>query len=298
MQLFKRATLLFFLPGAIVTGFAQTTGQSKVTQFTDSLNVLGHLMQRGENDSVRMASCEAYKSILDYILADSSSFDVSFDSIPNLSVKGPPDRAFRIYTWMTAKYDGSAYTYFGFLQLLNPKTKKIFLIPLTDSTDVIEKPLVKKLKPSFWYGAIYYNVIANTHAGKKFYTLLGWKGKNETLTQKVIDVLTFENGKPYFGFPVLQAKKNIYHRVLFEFTSQATMSLKYVKEKNVLVFDHIGRSPITSMVGPDGTYDAFRFVKDHWELAEDVDVDNGFVPRKKEVPLFKDDDLKKEPVEK
>jgi hypothetical protein len=191
---------------------------------------------------------------------------------------------------MTANYNGTQYHYYGFLQV--KKNKKVNLFHLSDSTEVIEKPLSKKLKPEKWLGAIYYNVLVHERKGKKIYTLLGWKGKDNMFTQKVIDVLTIEGNKPVFGLAVFKVNNIYNHRVLFEYTSQAVMSLKPANEK-MLVFDHIGKSTITGVIGPDGTYDAFKYTKEHWEFLEDVDVDNGFVPRKKEVKLFKDGELGK-----
>lgn len=281
------AAFMFFIGKC----YSQGTAQGLVFQYKDSLNNLAHIMQRGENDSARFASASVYHSILNFILADSSSFNASFDSVPNLSVKTSPDRTFRLYTWVTSNYEGSVYRYFGFVQTL--KGRKTNLFPLSDSTETIEKPLSRKLKADHWFGAIYYNIISNERKGKKYYTLLGWKGKNEMFTQKVIDVISFDNGKPSFGMPVFKANNIYNHRVLFEFTAQAVMSLKYVIDRKTLVFDHIGRSTITGVIGPDGTYDAFKYEKDHWEFVEDVDVDNGFVPKHKEVKLFKDDELNK-----
>ncbi len=288
----KRIVFIVLLAFCFCKAYSQS-GQERVFQYKDSLNHLARNMQRGENDSVRTASQTVYYSILNFLLTDSSSFNASFDSVPNLSVKASPDKAFRLYTWVAANYEGSVYRYHGFIQTQNQRTKKTTLIPLADSTEVIEKPLNKKLKPDHWYGAVYYSIILQIRSGKKFYTLLGWKGKDQALTQKVMDVLSFDNGKPLFGLPVFEAKNVLYHRVIFEFTAQATMSLKFVSEKKTIVFDHIGRSTLTGIVGPEGTYDAFKFDKDHWELSEDVDVDNGFTPKKKEVRLFKDEELKK-----
>lgn len=271
--------------------FSQGSAQTLVFQYKDSLNNLARVMQRGETDSARFASASVYSSIINFILSDSSSFNASFDSIPNISVKTSPDLTFRLYSWVTSDYAGSVYRYFGFVQTL--KNKKVNLFPLHDSTEVIEKPLSKKLKADRWYGAIYYSIILNEKKGKKYYTLLGWKGKNELLTQKVIDVITFDGGKPVFGLPVFKANNIYNNRVIFEFTSHAVMSLKYMHDKKTLVFDHISKSSLTGITGPDGTYDAFKYVKDHWEFIEDIDVDNGFVPKKKEVKLFKDGELGK-----
>jgi hypothetical protein len=286
----KKIFALAIFATCCLNAFPENNAQRMVMQYKESLNNLAKVMQRGETDSARSASASVYYSIINFLLSDSASFNVSFDSIPNLSVKTSSDHVVRLYTWMSANYQGSEYTYYGFLQI--KKNKKTSLFPLTDSTNVIEKPLSKKLKPNQWLGAIYYNILVHERKGKKIYTLFGWKGKNEMLTQKLIDVLTIDYNKPLFGLAVFKVNDIYNNRVIFEYTSQAVMSLKPVNDK-MIVFDHIGKSTITGVIGPDGTYDAFKYMKDHWEFQEDVDVDNGFTPRKKEVKLFKDDELKK-----
>jgi len=288
----KLKKILVLIPIALCCckAFPQSNSPQLIMQYKDSLNNLAKVMQRGETDSARFSAAASYYSVINSLLVDSATFNASFDSIPNLSVRTSSDNVIRLYTWMTSNYEGSVYRYYGFLQV--KKNKKFSFVPLTDSTEVIEKPLSKKLKPENWLGAIYYNILVHERKGKKIYTLLGWKGKNEMLTQKIIDVLTIDNNKPTFGLAVFKANNIYNHRVIFEYTSQAVMSLKPANDKT-LVFDHIGRSTITGVIGPDGTYDAFKYKKDHWEFLEDVDVDNGFVPKKKEVKLFKDSELQK-----
>jgi hypothetical protein len=287
----KKVIAILALTLCFCKAHPQSYAQIQIAAYKDSLNNLAKVMHRGETDSARFTAASIYYTIINYLVSDSSSFNASFDSIPNLSAKTSSDQVVRLYTWMTANYDGSQYRYYGFLQI--KKNKKVLLFPLTDSTEVIEKPLSKKLRPEKWLGAIYYNVLVHDRKGKKIYTLLGWKGKNEMLTQKVIDVITIESNKPVFGAAVFKVNDIYNTRVMFEYTSQAVMSLKTVNDKTI-IFDHIGRSTITGVIGPDGTYDAFKYMKDHWEFQEDVDVDNGFVPKKKDVKLFKDEELKKE----
>jgi hypothetical protein len=263
---------------------AQTSAETAISSLKDSLAAWTKSMQRGENDSVRNAAAASFRNSMQRILEDSSSFSASFDSIKNVSAKTAPDNSFRLYTWTYPNNDGSKYYYFGYLQSYNAKTKKTNLFELLDSSDVIEKPQSKKLKPDKWYGAVYYDILKNVRDKKSYYTLLGWHGINSLFTQKLADVLYFESGKPVFGYPLFKAGKISHNRVIFQFDARAVMTLKYDEDRRLLVFDHIANRG--GNLGPDGTYDAYKFTKKgRWELMQDVDVNAGFKPKPAPKPV-------------
>jgi hypothetical protein len=259
------------------------TAENRIAELKDTLNVLYRNMSRGENDSVRNTSAKIFQTFIESILQDSTSYSASFDSIKNISTKAAPDNAFRLYTWTYPNNDGSHYYYYGYLQALNGKSKKVSLYTLHDTSDSIEKPLSTKLNAEHWYGAIYYTILKNVKDKKSYYTLLGWHGRNTTLTQKLADVLYFDGSKPVFGYPLFKTGKVYNHRVIFEFIAQATMTLHFDEKEKMLVFDHLSKAGLFK--GPDGTYDAFKFTKGHWELINDVDVDAGFKPKKAPKPV-------------
>jgi hypothetical protein len=137
--------------------------------------------------------------------------------------------------------------------------------------------------------------LQNKKGGKSYYTLLGWKGVNPIATRKVIDVVYFSGDKIVFGYPLFKTG-NVYHnRIIFEYSSQASMSLHYDEQKKMIVFDHLTapkNSTVQILNGPDGTYDALKFIKGHWELMNDVDINAGFIPKTPKAPI-KDEELKK-----
>jgi hypothetical protein len=271
----KVLLFVFLFPFMVV---AQNRTDSILSSLHDSLTIWGKKMQRGENDSVRNGAAVSFEKAIENILNDSSSFNASFDAIKTLSVKNSPDNTFRLYTWTYPNNDGSKYYYFGYLQTYNAKTRKTSLFTLNDSSDVIEKPKSTKLKPERWFGAVYYSILKNVKDKKTYYTLLGWHGKNTQLTQKIADVLYFDKGQPVFGYPLFKVGKVYNNRILFQYDSQAVMSLKYDEDRKMIVFDHI--SNVGGKLGPDGSYDAFKYNKEgRWELIEDVDVDAGFKPK-------------------
>jgi hypothetical protein len=270
---------------------AQSSSDIRINELKDSLSVLAKRMQRGENDTARNDAAKVFNEIVESILRDSSSFFASFDSVKNISAKTAPDNAFRLYTWTYPKNDGNKYYYFGYLQTFNSKTKKTSLFSLNDSSEEIERPKSAKLKPERWYGAVYYSILKNVKDKKSYYTLLGWHGKNVLLTQKLADVLYFDKGNPVFGYPLFKTGKVYNSRIFFQYDAQAVMTLKYDESRKMIVFDHI--SNVGGKLGPDGSYDAFKYNKEgRWQLVEDVDVNAGFKPKTPPKPV--PDELLKE----
>jgi len=134
-----------------------------------------------------------------------------------------------------------------------------------------------------WYGAQYYKII-KVAAEKPYYVMLGWKGYTADATKKVIEVLSFKNEKPEFGSAVFDNSKNR-KRIVFEYTRQASMLLRYVPEQQLIVFDHLSPPDKKSKnqpetFGPDLTYDGYRLKNGRWELVENLDMRN--VPDEKD----------------
>ena len=260
----------------------------------DSLRVLGNLIQRGENDSVRISANRIFQKLVSNLLQQEES--VNFDSVKTVSVINAPDKAFTLFTWQLPSYEGS-YSFFGFIRSINKKTGKVTVIQLVDSTGRITKPGGAKLTADKWFGAVYYKLVTNKKDGKYFYTLLGWKGNNPLTTQKVIDVLYFTNDKAIFGYPLFKTGRVYKSRMIFEYAAQASMFLGYNEEKKMIVFDHLSSGKknqnVALVIGPDGTYDGFKFTSGHWEMMEDIDVNAGFTPKSGIEKPLKDEEIRK-----
>jgi hypothetical protein len=276
-------TTIFFSFFFFLFSFSQSDSIFKNT--IDTLKALSKIIQRGENDSARNSANTIFNSQLENFLSIENSFYRNFDSLNTLSVQTAPDNSFRLFTWMQPKYDGSRYFYFGFLQTKNLKTKQIQLFSLRDSSELIEKPQSEKLKPEKWYGALYYKIILSKKDKKNYYVLLGWHARNEQVKQKLIDVISFENGKPVFGAALFKSGNVYNRRVVFEFYSRSSMTLRYEESKNMIVFDHLSKNNSSPIGGPDGTYDAYKYSNGRWQLIKDIDVDANFHPKvQKEKP--------------
>ncbi|MFN8166858.1 MAG: hypothetical protein U0X76_12030 [Bacteroidia bacterium] len=240
----------------------------------DSLQILFKCIQRGENDSVRKHANDIFYSSLYDTLKKEGSFSADFSAWKNLSVASDADKTIRLYTWTMPYFDGSRYDYFGFVQIKTEKPDSLLLIPLSDSTLTIKKPESEKLRSDKWLGAIYYSVSSFRKSGVRYYTLLGWKGWNQSVTKKVIEIMTFEKGILKFGFPVIKTGSVFRNRVVFSFTSQATMTLRFDKNGKQIVFDHINNfSKDNSIIGgPDGSYDLLKLKGGKWLMERDIDA--------------------------
>lgn len=233
---------------------------------------------------------EANKQFIAYwasILKDEKSIQYPFDSIKEVSRLLSPDKKFRIITWNIFKEDGT-HAYFGFIQVNNSKTLKKGLFkketsnqyevfPLLDKSAGVKTPENYVADPSKWFGMLYIDVIKSDDA---FYTLLGWDG-NEKLTQrKFIDVLSFKtDGTPVFGKDVFKIPGKFAKRVMFEYASEVSMSLKYNQNRKQIIFSHLAPNSLDPILigqyqyyGPDGSFDALFMKNGKWNYEPAIDI--------------------------
>jgi hypothetical protein len=226
------------------------------------------------------------------ILNDPNSFEnYEFDSLKkDLSILRSPDNQFRIIHWHIEKSDGT-YEYFGFIQSKHSEIKKaslfhkthtetIQLYPLTDKSAEIKNPENAVTDNKKWFGMRYYKIIHNKTKSKDYYTLLGWDGNDKFSQKKIIDVLTFDNaGVPHFGADIFSFQKKYPKRIIFEYSSTCSMSLKYNSKKDSIVFGHL--SPIEPQLEgqyqyycSDMSFDGFGFKKGKWNYGSDLNAVN------------------------
>ena len=172
--------------------------------------------------------------------------------------------------------DGS-YRFYGAIQLNNPL--KLQLYPLEDYSPLLKNPEDSVTDNTKWYGAQYYKMI-QVNGLNPYYVLLGWKGFTERSTKKVIETLSFKNGKVQFGSPVFIGNGKTRRRVIFEYTRQASMLLRCIPEQSLIVFDHL--SPPEPKLkghfdtyGPDLTYSGYKLnPAGHWVFVDNLDMRN------------------------
>ena len=242
-----------------------------------------------QTDQERRIKNQAFLEALQNALADEASFQFPFEALPHMAVLTASDKLVRIFNWNVA-LDNDTHEYFGLIQYWNKKRKQYVITELSDASDRAFTPEFKVYPPTEWYGALYYEIIPVSKGGKLMYTLLGWDGHTRFTTKKVIDVLTIDGrGRAKFGATIFRMEKKTQRRVIFEYSADVTMSMKYVPKRLEIIFDHLAPSRsdlegIYEFYGPDMSYDALVLKNGKWVYIKDVDITGKKASRKHRLP--------------
>jgi hypothetical protein len=222
--------LLTILCCGIFNGFI-VNGQEieTVSKAEENLKLLSRQIPGLTSDSAREEINSVFFGIMQTVLEAEASFQYPFDSLPALGKLTSPDHKFRMYLWNLPSLSGK-HSFFGFIQINNSRHHKPTVVVLTDKSDSIGACETEILTTDRWYGALYYRIIPmKKSTGETFYTLLGWDGNNSVVTQKIIEILSFDNNvEPQFGariFPNYSGGQNT--RVIFRYSASSTMTLRY-----------------------------------------------------------------------
>lgn len=297
---FTNIFMIIFL--SLCAEFSFTQVKFDIGHAEDSLKFLLIKIQNAENDSIRFILNERFEELFYQALSYTGSFDYPFDSLKTIAKLTSPDKKFRIYNWNIPKGDGSNI-YYGYIQL-NPKSKLTHTVyRLFDRSDSISQPELAILDHRSWFGSLYYKIIMTSYDNRKYYTLLGWDGLSQQLSQKIIEILWFDNQEqPYFGAKIFRNLGNDQLcRILFKYASTASMILTYDdqyltknKKWNASKKQFDSETEKTSMIVCDElipidpqlegqyeyyipsseVYNGFVFKEGHWNFSRDVDVRN------------------------
>ncbi len=259
--------------------FGSGYAQKSLREFEDSLLLFQRKLYAVKNDREKLEVNRNLNSCLERALQLEKSFEYPFDSLTEIGRLTDPDRTFRIIEWDVPLNDGT-HLYCGFIQSWNPKRKAFQLYPLIDKSADIKNPENYTGEAAKWYGMLYYKIIPVKSRGKKLYTLLGQRLQDKLTTKKIVDVLAFNSdGSPRFGADIFKYGKASPKRVVFEYSAQVVMSLKYDEHLSQIVFDHLSPSEPRfegqhQYYGPDFSVDAFQLKKGKWHYVQDVDARN------------------------
>jgi hypothetical protein len=193
-------------------------------------------------------------------------------------------------------FDDGSYRFYGTIQMNTGEGLKMY--PLTDYSPYIKNAEDTITNNTKWLGAQYYKIIPVYSGPNPYYVLLGWKGNNVKTTKKVIEVLSFNHeGKPVLGMPVFIGNGKTRKRVVFEYTRQVSMLLKYDEDQHLIVFDNLApqdkrQTGKYEFYGPDLTYNGYRFKDGHWIYVDNIDMrnapssqDNNYIDPKKQAEI-------------
>jgi len=228
------------------------------------------------DDEEKIRINQQITSLFRKTLEQKNAFTYPFDSLKYVSKLTSADNKVRLYTWNLAFSNGT-HQYFGFIHHYQKFDKKYDLFFLKDEFDLTAEPDTTTCSHRYWYGAIYYQVVPIKVRKREFYTLLGVDLNDLFTTKKLIDILYFPGDEAKFGFPIFSDGNNEVNRILFEYSSQVSMNLKYVVSEKMIIFDHL--APPSQVYigqyiqyGPDSSLDGFKFVDNKWVYITDLDI--------------------------
>lgn len=242
-------------------------------------DTLGLLAYAFVNDSLpenRFVAVQAFIPKLVQALKHQGSFSYPFEQLHAVSIQYPPDSTFRIFTWQLY-VDKDTYRYYGAIQMNTPELQ---LFPLVDrSFEIVKDPEYIQLEPKDWYGSVYYNLYPVQTAEQTHYLLFGFDGYEFFRKRKVVDVLTFVDGKPSFGAPVFihaNADGTTFtkNRLLLEYSAAASVRCNFDPVHEIILFDHLiamdGEHREGEVHIPDGTYSGYQLENGKWQYIEKV----------------------------
>lgn len=251
--------------------------QDSLRAYEKDLKKLQDSILYSENPDARADALTKYIPALVQALQVPGSIDYPFEDIEFMFTQTPEDESFRLYNWVM-EFDDGGHRYYGAIQMNTTDEFKLF--PLTDlSDDLPDKPDNMTLGHEEWYGALYYEMVQIEDGNNTYYTLLGWDGHDRTSQLKMVDVLTFDRfGNPQFGAPVFEVvddegDRRRQHRVFFQYSERAVMSMNVADGTDIIVFDKLvplaGNMPggEQEMV-PDGSYSSFVFESGLWRQVD------------------------------
>jgi len=233
-------------------------------------------LANAREDDTREALNKKVLSRFRRILEDPRSFDYPFDSIQHAGILKSADGKIRLYNW-NVPYEAGYNIFQCFLQY--KKSDTLLTYELKDQSEQIEDPESQTLDKDKWYGALYYDIIAKKgRFDRTYYTLLGFDPNDFLSNRKVIDVLYFDKAdRPVFGAAIFKNRQKVSQRILFEYNEFANMMLRYDKDKEMIVYDHLSPSKPQyegqrEYYGPDFSYDGLKFENGIWNTYFDLDL--------------------------
>ena len=258
--------------------FAQKPDRASLAilkQKEDSLKPYSWKMITGINTSDRFVADSSFTRGFVRALTTRNSFYYPFDSLQTVSKIYAPDSSFRIFTWQLMVNE-NLFRQHGAIQM-RTEDGSLKLFPLIDRSDNTEN--VSDTISDISDGLVRY--IINSSKKKSgnltYYTLLGFDENNIRSTKKVVDVLSFENGKPRFGAKIFNIPNNkpvpdAPARYFMEFKKDANPRMVYDPELDMIVMEHLvseSNEPNKKWtLIPDGDYEGLQWKNGRWVYVE------------------------------
>lgn len=231
-------------------------------------------LRSAKNNQEKKEKNTLLKIEMNRVLQSKEAMLYPFSKLSSIGFIDSPDKQLRIVNW-NIEQDDFSQAYTAFVIHIDRKKKTHFVTELKENSFGMPTQPTETVTANNWYGALYYRIIPIKKGTKTIYTVLGWDYNTSLSQLKVIDVI-YTNGKTIkLGSPIFKSGKKTQRRVFFEYSKKVTMSLKYEKERELIIFDHLSpESPslkgFKSFYVPDMSYDGYKLQKGKWILQEDI----------------------------
>ena len=244
---------------------------AQLKEWEDTIALLSFAIINDSFPENRFGATKKLIPTLVQALKTPNSFHYPFSRVQSISIQYPEDSTFRIFTWQLY-VDVDEYRYYGAIQM---NSGDLNLFPLVDRSFDVQEVEYEVLPPEKWYGALYYGIKPFDSPQGRKYLLFGYDAFSLFNKRKVIDVLSFSQGKPQFGAPVFYTQEKeggliIRNRMLFEYAAEAAIKCNFDPVLEMVVVDHLQEvgglyeGQAVSKI-PDGTYEAFQLTDGVWK---------------------------------
>ena len=273
MKTFISYLLLYIV---LSTGIAKSQVSTK-----DTPQVLEDLFDRlvdNYNDSDRIRINDSIRIILDGYVKSDTVFTHRFTNLRYLGQIISPDSLIKIITWnlVLENEPGRYFCYFIIKQ--DPEGKNmIYRLSASYNDDPVRTDTTYS-EPN-WYGALYYDLKPCIIDNRRCWVLLGIDYGNFFISRKIIEVLNFSTDNSIiFGRKWFASGEELKYREVFEYASNAMMSLRFRSDSSI-IFDHLvpfsdSHKNDRQYYGPDYSFDEYSFENGIWKLTMNVDARN------------------------
>jgi hypothetical protein len=253
-------------------------GQRATLSVSAELEKLYGRLTKNLNDSVKLQINDSIKSMIESYIESDSVFYHRFNNLRYLGEVTSPDSTLKIVTWnlVLINKPGRYYSYFIKKQR-NCKSNIIHRLTAEYNNGQIRNDTT--YSADSWYGALYYDIRPQTINGRISWVLLGIDYGNQVITRKIIDVLDYSpEDRIIFGMKLFSSPDTLKYREIFEYSSDAAMSLRFANDGSI-VFDHL--VPLSPELTIDRKYyvphysnDAYVNENGLWRYKINVDARN------------------------
>jgi hypothetical protein len=187
------------------------------------------------------------------------------------------DSVIRMFTWNIPYTDGEN-RYINFICHKTGSKERTYKADNNKGLEGISS--VDIIEADDWYGTLYYDILPFVKDSDTLYILLGIDFNNMFINSKVIEVMHIDKqGNMMFGEPCIINGEEVITRMVFRYSSGASMMLRFDEERERIIFDHLVPSELIftgqyQYYGPDFSYDALILKDGFWSLTEDVELRN------------------------